>query len=74
MARKRRLLPLLEIDYACLRKRRFNSKEECEESIKKSSTKIKLYAYPCPFSIDKNKPHWHKTKHFISGKEEKKEL
>lgn len=53
--------PMREQDRGCLCKRRFATKEECEESIRRGGLPygvVKLRAYKCKFG-----DHWHKTKH-----------
>jgi hypothetical protein len=46
------------VDRECLCKRRFDSEQECLDSIAKSGSRIPLFAYKCSFG-----DHWHKTKH-----------
>ncbi len=43
---------------ACGNKRRFASREECEQSIRGGGAAVKLYSYRCEHCGD-----WHKTKH-----------
>lgn len=58
------LNPLNERDRACLCKRRFATKEECDENIQAGGKPfgiIELKAYKCKFCDG-----WHKTKHKVA--------